>query len=112
MKTVKALILAIAMSVTTAVFAEENPNPFDKGVSKIISTEVFKLLENPYFQVNEDMQAKVTIAINKNNEIVVLFVDCKDKELETYIKSRLNYSKISKALPNRTYEVPVKLVRK
>lgn len=109
MKTQKALFLALAMTLTTLLHAGKTPV---KDISKIISTQVFELLDHPTFAINEDLDAKVMITVNKNHEIVVLSVDATNDEFESYIKSRLNYNKITNVAPNRTYVVPVKLVRK
>lgn len=108
----KKVFLVLALAIGATVFAAENTNPFDGGTSKLISTEVFKLLEHPDFSIQKDLQAKVVIATNKDNEIVVLSVDSESDRFASYIKARLNYSKISGTQPNRTYGVPVRLVLK
>lgn len=112
-KTLKMLVLVAIIAFSSTVSASTNLSEKDDEPN-LISETVSKLLERPYFQLNEDINTKVEIAINKDKEIVVLSVDTKDKKVENYIKSRLNYKKI----PNDVivdgiehYTIPIKMLK-
>ena len=112
-KTLKMLVLVAIITFSSTVSASTNLSE-KVDEPNLISETVSKLLERPYFQLNEDINTKVEIAINKDKEIVVLSVDTKDKKVENYIKSRLNYKKI----PNDVivdgvehYTIPIKMLK-
>lgn len=114
MKTIKSLLLVVAIAFSSVLTANTDPNeanPSTSAESNVITKEVGKLLKNPSFLVDHDMTAKVTLTINKNNEIVVLSVDSEDRTVENYIKSRLNYNELPTAFisSEKTFIVPVKL---
>ncbi|WP_243471244.1 hypothetical protein [Winogradskyella sp. MH6] len=107
------LVLVAIIAFSSTVSASTNLSE-KVDEPNLISETVSKLLERPYFQLNEDINTKVEIAINKDKEIVVLSVDTKDKKVENYIKSRLNYKKI----PNDVivdgvehYTIPIKMLK-
>ena len=97
MKTIKSLILATLFIVATSVSAAENPNSRKTNLDNA-SKEIAVLLKAPLFEVKEDMEAKVSLMVNQENELVVLSVDTSNKQLETFVKSRLNYQKITSVL--------------
>ncbi len=112
-KTLKMLMLIATIAFSSTISASTNLSE-KVDEPNLISETVSKLLGRPYFQLNEDINTKVVIAINKDKEIVVLSVDTKDKKVENYIKSRLNYKKI----PNDVivdgvehYTIPIKMLK-
>ena len=111
MKTLKMLVLVVAITFSSAVSA--TTNPIKKAEPNAITEKVSKLLENPEIQLKEDINAMVQIAVNQNDELVVLSVDTDNKAVEGFIKSRLNYKKISKATLglNRAFKIPVKMLK-
>ena len=114
MKILKSFLLIAAIAFSSVLSASTNPNEAKTSKtaeSTVITSQVSKLLQNPTFLVDEDIFANVTLTINKHNEIVVLSVDSDDNMLEGYIKGRLNYQSLPKAIKNgeRTFVVPVKI---
>ena len=109
MKTLKMLVLAVAIAFSSSVSA--NTNPIKKAEPNSITETVSKLLEKPDFQLNEDTKAMVQIAINQNNEMVVLSVDTEDEALEGFLKGRLNYKKVElqNAKEGKLYTIPVRI---
>ncbi len=112
-KTLKMLMLIATIAFSSTISASTNLSE-KVDEPNLISETVSKLLGRPYFQLKEDINTKVVIAINKDKEIVVLSVDTKDKKVESYIKSRLNYKKI----PNdiivdgvEHYTIPIKMLK-
>ena len=108
MKTVKTLLLVLAITFTSVLSANTDPI---KDEPSSITQEIATLLKSPQFLNTEELVAQVTIMINKKREIVVLNVDTKSETLEVYIKSRLNYSKLTLGVEsvNKTFVVPVRI---
>ena len=104
MKTIKSIVLVALIAFSSVVSANTNPeNPVKttKAESNVITQQVEKLLQDPTFEIEKDIIASVTLTINKKNEIVVLSVDTDDYIVEEYIKSRLNYKKLSENTLNK-----------
>ena len=110
MKTLKMLVLVVAITFSSVISA--NTNPIKNAEPTSISKTVEKLLKNPSFQLNKDVEAIVNIFINENDEMVVVSVDTDNKIVERYIKNRLNYKKLSKESIGyyKSIKVPVKMV--
>ena len=108
MRTIKTLLLVVAITFSSVLSASTDPT---KSEPTVITEEIGKLLENPQFTVTEDVMATVKILFNKNNEIVVLSVDCKVEGICKFIKSRLNYKELSASInnKNKSYIVPVRI---
>ena len=111
MKTIKNLVLVLAITFASVISASSNTANEEPSA---LATEIGVLLESPNFKITNELLAKVTFVLNQDNEIVVLNVVTDNSQLEDYIKSRLNYSKLSKkvATRNKTYVVPVRLAVK
>ena len=111
MKTLKVLALFVAFTFSASIFA--NANPTSKVKPKTVTETVGELLKNPYFQLDKDVKAKVSITLNRNNEMVVLSVDTDNEIVENYIKDRLNYQELSKDLTitETSFVVPVRIVK-
>lgn len=110
-KTIKALLLVVTIAFSTALYANDKPT---KDTSNSISEEIGQLLKNPGFTIEEDILANVKVFFNDDNEIVVLTVNSESEDIDSYIKSRLNYKELSKDInnKNRYYIVPVRITAK
>jgi hypothetical protein len=110
MKTLKMFLLAVAFTFSTVLSA--STNPIEKAEPKTVTEAVGDLLKNPDFQLTKDVDAVVDLIINENDEMVVVSVATDSKAVETYIKDRLNYKKLSKDAIglNRSFKIPIKLV--
>ncbi|WP_299254758.1 hypothetical protein [uncultured Lacinutrix sp.] len=108
MKSIKMVLLVLAITFTGTLSATTNPDGLEPNV---LANEITALLKNPEFKVAEDLKANVTFMLNKNNEIVVINVDTESEQLESYIKTRLNYSKLKEGLvtTTKTYKIPVRI---
>ncbi|WP_115462505.1 hypothetical protein [Winogradskyella aurantiaca] len=111
MKTLKVLLLAVAFTFSGALSASTEPVKKTAEKSNEISKTVSKLLENPSFQIDDELNAMIILTVNQENEIVVLSVDSDHETLESYIKNRLNYEKLDTDFSGKqkTYKVPVKV---
>lgn len=110
MRQLKTLLLAVTLTFSSALMASTTPE--DRATESAAITETIgKLLKNPSFDVDKEITASVTMTLNKNNELVVLSVDSEDKAVVGFIKSRLNYEKLSESFETLTGEfiVPVRV---
>jgi hypothetical protein len=100
MRTLKTLLLAIAITTSSVLSAATDKNPKSTTPTKELKAsnpmakEVMHHLKKPRFTLEEDVLVYVKFALNDENEIVVLSVDSEDWEIDNYIKKRLNYKKI------------------
>ena len=108
MRTIKTLLLAVTLAVSSVFSANATDSSTEPA---FITTEVGKLLKSPQFEIEKEVQVYVRLAFNENNEMVVLFVESDNKMINNYIKSRLNYKKLSQTVINRDkdYIVPVRI---
>ncbi|MEO1030632.1 hypothetical protein [Winogradskyella sp.] len=111
MKTLKMLVLVVAITFSSAISA--STNPIKKSEPNEVTETIGKLLKNPDFQLSQDTKAIVQIAINQNDEMVVLSVETKSKAVEDYIKGRLNYKKVdTKEIGySRSFKLPVTILK-
>jgi len=106
MKNLKILLLALVFVSSNLLSASTEPTKVEPTTT--ISLEIGKLLKNPSFLVDKDLAAEVKVTVNDNNELVVLSVASDHPELDAFIKSRLNYNKLSVKLSGKkTFVVPV-----
>tara|TARA_R110000787_G_scaffold41071_16_gene101664 strand:- start:17054 stop:17386 length:333 start_codon:yes stop_codon:yes gene_type:complete len=106
MKKVNVILVALALFIGTLTSYA--------GVDPVTTTETtkefVKLLKAPGFEIDSEIKVVVTFVVNKNNEVVVLSVDCEAKQICNYIKSRLNYQKINTDLQKGVeYKIPVRI---
>ncbi len=108
MKNVSVILVAVVLlfgtSISTAAVETEK-----EKLSP--SQEISKLLKNPNFLVENDVDANVTFVVNEDNEMVILTVETEDSTIEGYIKNRLNYEKLEAVLvEGKEYKIPVRLL--
>ena len=111
MKTIKSLLLVVAVTFSSVLFANTNPVPNSgNDTKKTISTELSALLQKPDINLDKAIETKVKIMLNENNEVVVISIDCEDVEVKNYIKNRLNYKQLKSVdSKNRVYVLPLKI---
>jgi hypothetical protein len=107
MKNVKVFLVALVLFVgTLSSYAAVDPIVKTKTTSE----EIAALLENPGFTVEDEINATVTFVLNKNNEIVVLSIDCNNLSVNSFIKNRLNYKEIKAQLvKGKEYNIPIRI---
>lgn len=111
MKTLKMLVLVVAITFSSVLSA--STNPIEKAETTTVTETVGDLLKNPDFQLEKDVKAIVDIFINENDEMVVLSVVTDNKSVEKYIKARLNYKKLTKDVIGnlKSFTIPVKMIK-
>lgn len=107
------LVAAMLLSVGSAFSNTEIGN----HPSKTLSEQIDKLLSSNEFNIKDgyEISAVVYFTINTENEIVVLTVATNDEALETYLKRRLNYTKVDIETSYKvgvTYKIPVRITNK
>lgn len=112
MKSIKLFLVVVLLATSTILASNTNPTDEKKAINISIA-EVHELLKNPNFKIEKDITVLVKFTVNRNNEMVVLQVESKNMNstVEGYIKSRLNYKKLSKKIKTAIYTLPIKLVR-
>lgn len=109
MKTIKSIVLAFLLVSVTSLTAAEKPVA-ESNVNSKVSEEIATLLKSPSFVVAEEMNAFISIVVNDENEIVVLSVDSDNKQLENFVKARLNYKKLTTTISEGShFTVPLKI---
>ncbi|WP_203292897.1 hypothetical protein [Luteirhabdus pelagi] len=108
MKKIKVLAMAAMLLAGSLTIAANNNLNDDLDPSSAIAS----LLENPTFDYDANMEALVSFIINDEGELVVLSVQTQHENFEYFLKSRLNYKKISDVSlqPGKQYKIPVKLM--
>jgi len=79
-----------------------------------VREEVQLSLKKPSFKIEKELTANVTLMLNQENEMIVISVDSDDKQLESFIKSRLNYKKIDLSIKKsgNLFKIPVRIVER
>ena len=112
MKTLKMLVLVVAITFSSAMSASTNSS-IENAEPETLTGTISQLLKNPKVQFNKDMTAMVEVTINQDNELVVLSVDTQNKVFESFIKNRLNYKKVSKEAigKQKHFKIPVTITK-
>lgn len=110
MKNLKMYVVAILIAVGTTVSA--NTKTPEKASEKTgdVTTQIAELLKNPEMVINKDIEATVTFTVNDKKELVVINVESKNDTVDAFIKSRLNYKKLSTTETGEEWVIPVRIV--
>jgi len=110
MKKLITLVL-VAVLTSASVFANDKNTP---ETTQNLRKEIIDLLDKPSFKIeNENIEACIEFTLNAKNEIVILTVDSDKEAIESYVKSRLNYKKVSFISPQngqRTFKIKLKVI--
>ena len=111
MKTLKTSLLIAALVLSSVLSATTVKK--EKSVTNL-TEEIGTLLQNPNFEVGEDITASVDIILNKEHEIVVLSVDAPDSSIDRFIKKRLNYKHVEtlNTIEGEPIKVPLRFTAK
>lgn len=112
MKNLKTFITVIALSLSTVFsVAATEKNPKKTSKNKALTKEVSSFIGKSIpVLLSKTIDAEVTFIINNLNEVVVLSVDSKVTELNSFVKRKLNYKKIStNAKKGEIYKIPLKV---
>ncbi len=112
MKSIK-FILTFILVMTFSFIAKANNNPEENEIKTTITKTVQELLREPGFPLERDFSITLKFFVNEKHEIVVLSVvtDYNKKIVDDYIKTRLNYKKLTENIKSNMYIIPVKMVK-
>jgi len=111
MKNLKLFIVAFTLFTISASAANFNPiKPTDQ-----LRAEIVDLIGSncPYEYDKNECTAEVLFTVSTNNEIIILSVVSPNPKAEPYLKSKLNYKKVSHST-NREGEIfllPLRMVK-
>lgn len=110
MRKLSSILVAVCMLAAGSVFANNLPS---KEPEKKLSNLIENLLDDYVdyaSEIQDDLTAVVKFIVNEHKEIVVLSVDTEDANLESFVKSRLNYEKadLEECKEGRMYTIPVR----
>jgi len=110
MKNLKMYLVAILIALGTTVSAN-NTTPENSDEPKVgVTTQIAELLKNPEMVIKKDIEATVTFTVNDKKELVVINVESTNENVDAFIKSRLNYKKLSTTKTGEQWVVPVRIV--
>lgn len=111
MKNVKLLVVAFALfalQTATAIAGPVKPNQQLRAeIVQIMGTEC------PYQLDQKECTAEVLFTINSKSELIVLTVNSDNERAESYIKSKLNYKKVSHVATKEgeLFLLPIRIVQ-
>jgi len=118
MKNLKLALAVIALSIVTVMPASANTNvdptnPTTTEAKTILRTEIATLLGKHVYDLNESLEAQVSIMLNNQNQLVVVAVKSKNTNVSNFVKTKLNYKKVDvKGIQKGiVYRVPLKMAQ-
>ncbi len=111
MKSLKLFVLALALFTINVSAANLNPvKPTDE-----LRFEIVDLIGTNYMTEMQADQynADVLFTVTADKELIVLSVDSNNDQLESYLKSKLNYKKVNHrpSKHGEIYLLPVKMIK-
>lgn len=112
MKTLKILVTAFALVLTINV-SSANENPLKPSVQ--LRAELVDLIgtSSPYQLTTDESTAEILFTVNSSGEVIVISVISDNSETVKYIKSKINYKKVSHrtSKPGEMYLLPLRIVK-
>ena len=103
------VLVAAALLISGNFFANDSDKT---DPQKSLTTQIHELLKvNKLVVDNYDLTAKVLFTVNSEEEIVVISVETDDSDLESFIKSKLNYKKVelNQVVEGKMYRLPLRI---
>jgi hypothetical protein len=114
MKNLKTVIAVVALSLATVLPAAANTNPTTVKEGKtLLRTTIVSLLGKHQYDLEKTLEARVSVMLNNENELVVVGVSAEDKTIASFVKTKLNYKKVDvKGIKKGTiYRIPLKMAQ-
>jgi hypothetical protein len=88
----KIIVVAVALFTLNIAVAENPIKP-----SEELRSDIIQLIgtESPFDFEKDESTVEVIFTVNSKNEIIVLYADTKNQEMENFIKNKLNYKKVN-----------------
>jgi hypothetical protein len=111
MRKLKSIITIIAISLATT-FSTAATEKEPSKINKELRTEIVSMLgDKILMELKDNTSAEISFMINNKNEVVVITVDSKLNEFNSFVKKKLNYKKINVkgVKKGEIYRIPVKI---
>ncbi|WP_298777794.1 hypothetical protein [uncultured Polaribacter sp.] len=111
MRNLKSIIAILAISLST-VFSINATEKKPTKITKELRSEIISLIgKNIPLVLKSTSSAEISFMVNNKNELIVFSVDSKEKEFNSYIKTKLNYKKVNVkgTKKGEIYRMPVKI---
>ena len=94
MKNLKLFIAIVAISVTSVMSVSANTEP--KEAKKNLRAQIVTLLGNHSYDLdNQTLTAEISVMLNNKGQLIVISVESEDAQVQTFVKSKLNYKKVA-----------------
>ena len=94
MKNLKLFIAIVAISVSSVMSVSANTEPTE--AKKNLRAQIVTLLGNHSYDLdNQTLTAEISVMLNNKGELIVISVESDDDQVQSFVKSRLNYKKVS-----------------
>jgi hypothetical protein len=96
MRKVSLMLVAALLLSTGSIFANDSKKDAKPSKTQNLSEQIGEFLNSNYLHENsQGHEAQVLFMLNSDKEIVVLSVITDERDLEWFIKSRLNYKEVA-----------------
>ncbi|MEN8187976.1 MAG: hypothetical protein ABFR05_12675 [Bacteroidota bacterium] len=115
MKKVKILIAAFFLTILGVNASTNNISTFEENPvrpNEVLRGEIANLIGNEFpFECEYENTIQVVFTLNSNNELIVISTDTNQKEVDHFIKNKLNYKKVSFEVNRneKIYLVPIRV---
>ncbi|MBL4643730.1 MAG: hypothetical protein JKY44_09090 [Flavobacteriaceae bacterium] len=90
----KLIVLFLGLTFSTTVLFANNDTPIE-AAKKQLRIAVIKLLGNHEFPLTTMVAAaEISMLLSTKNELVIISVKSENRQLERYLKRKLNYKKV------------------
>ena len=94
MKNLKLIIAIVVISISSVVSVAANTEPTE--AKSDLRAQIVTLLGNHNYDLgSETLTAEISVMLNNKGELIVISVKTDDEQVESFVKSRLNYKKVS-----------------
>ena len=109
MRHLNLLVIAVTMTISSAMMAMPAANPAD-GI-KSISAEIEKMLVDSELTIEESVTVKVFFSVAEGKSIKIRSINSENPEVQKFLKKRLENRKLlnNKWMEGKLYELPVRI---
>ena len=110
MKTLKMLLVAIAITMSSAIYA----NSFDGGKTSNVSIEIERMLSKSNLIIEDDFTVTVVFKVNADMKIEIRSITSPNQEVNEFLRKRLQDQTLKGTgwSAEKIYELPVKIEAK
>lgn len=108
---IKWTAMIFLLPIAVAAFGSDGDPESIRKYLENVRTQITEYLENPDLSGTEIREAEATLhfIINKESELVVVYVDSQEAFVDRYLKERLNYKKLENNLLRGPYSMKIRI---